>query len=64
MLGFLAGLGAAPTLYGWTVDATGSYTTMWVVSMVSFAAAALLAAGWLRRLQRRVGYAPAGGDTA
>lgn len=32
--GFLVGLGTGPPLFGWIVDTTGSYTTVWVVSIV------------------------------
>jgi predicted MFS family arabinose efflux permease len=53
MLGFLAGLGAAPTLFGWSVDITGSYTTMWVLSIGALTAAVFITVGWLRRVARR-----------
>jgi MFS family permease len=48
MLGFLAGLGVAPTLFGWMVDRTDSYTPMWLTSMGSLGLAALLSIWWLR----------------
>ena len=35
LLGFLTGLGIGPPLYGATVDATGSYTMMWLISMAA-----------------------------
>ena len=33
--GFLVGLGIGPPLFGWIVDATGSYTSVWVLSTVA-----------------------------
>lgn len=47
LLGFLTGLGVGPPLYGATVDATGSYTLMWLLSIT----AATLTVGlmWLWR---------------
>lgn len=48
MFGFLTGLAIGPTLFGWLVDTTGSYTTMWFTSIGVLGAAALLAAWWLR----------------
>jgi MFS family permease len=35
MLGFLTGLGIGPPLFGATVDATGSYTLMWLISIAA-----------------------------
>lgn len=49
MLGFLGGLGVGPPIYGWTVDATGSYTTMWVVATASLACGLVVAAAWAAR---------------
>ncbi len=49
MLGFLTGLGVAPTLFGWLVDRTGSYTPMWLTSIGALAMASLLAVWWLSR---------------
>jgi predicted MFS family arabinose efflux permease len=48
MLGFLAGLGVAPTLFGWMVDRTDSYTPMWLSSMGALGLAALVSVWWLR----------------
>lgn len=48
MFGFLAGLAIGPTLFGWLVDTTGSYTSMWVTSALVLVAAAVLAAWWSR----------------
>lgn len=48
MLGFLAGLGAAPALFGWLVDITDSYTPMWLISLGTLGAAALLSVWWVR----------------
>lgn len=42
--GFLAGLGLGPPIYGWTVDVTGSYTSMWVIATAVLAAGAVVAA--------------------
>ncbi|MCL1593127.1 MAG: MFS transporter [Actinomycetia bacterium] len=33
--GFLVGLGIGPPLFGWIVDSTGSYTTIWLLSTVA-----------------------------
>ncbi len=52
MFGFLAGLGVAPTLFGWLVDRTGSYTPMWLISAGSLGMAAVLAVWWVRRGRR------------
>ncbi len=48
MLGFLAGLGLAPTLFGWLVDRTESYTPMWLISIGILGAACALSLWWLR----------------
>ena len=43
LFGFLAGLGVGPPLFGWIVDSTGSYTTVWVLAgAASFAGAAVM----------------------
>ncbi len=52
MFGFLAGLGVAPTLFGWLVDRTDSYTPMWLISVGALAMAAVLAVWWVRRPRR------------
>jgi CP family cyanate transporter-like MFS transporter len=46
LLGFLAGVGAGPPLFGWIVDATGSYTTVWCLAAAASIAGALLMAVW------------------
>jgi predicted MFS family arabinose efflux permease len=46
--GFLAGLGIGPPIYGFTVDETGSYATMWWLALGSFALAAAVAVTWMR----------------
>jgi len=46
--GFLGGLGLGPPLYGFTVDQTGSYATMWWIALASFALAVLVALAWIR----------------
>ena len=48
MLGFLTGLGVAPTLFGWMVDRTDSYTPMWLTSMGALGLAAMVSIWWLR----------------
>ncbi len=50
LFGFLTGLGVGPPVYGATVDATGSYTLMWLISIA--AAAATVGIVWLWRRQR------------
>jgi predicted MFS family arabinose efflux permease len=48
MFGFLTGLAIGPTLFGWLVDVTGSYTSMWLTSLVVLGTATVLAAWWGR----------------
>jgi predicted MFS family arabinose efflux permease len=48
VLGFLVGLGIGPPLYGATIDATGSYTTMWMISLAASAVGALIITMWRR----------------
>jgi len=50
LLGFLTGLGIGPPLYGATVDATGSYTAMWIISMAAAAVTVGLVWLWRRSL--------------
>ena len=57
MFGFLAGLGVAPTLFGWLVDRTGSYTPMWLISIGALGLAAVLAVWWVRRTPPESGWA-------
>lgn len=49
MLGFLTGLAIGPTLFGWLVDATGSYTAMWLTSVAVLGAAVGVVFMWNRR---------------
>jgi len=49
MFGFLTGLGVAPTILGWMVDRTDSYTSMWVLSGAALGLAAVLSVWWARR---------------
>jgi len=49
LLGFLLGLGLGPPLYGATVDATGSYDVMWILSMVAAALSFVLVLAWRRQ---------------
>jgi MFS family permease len=51
-LGFLGGLAIGPPLYGWTVDLTDSYVTMWWLVAAAFSLMALGALGWGRALGR------------
>lgn len=48
LFGFLIGLGIGPPLYGATVDATGSYTAMWMISLAAAAASAATVTIWRR----------------
>ena len=46
LLGFLTGLGVGPPIYGAMVDATGTYTAVWITSLVASAASfAIVSAG-------------------
>jgi len=49
LLGFLAGLGIGPPLFGWTVDVTGEYTWIWWISSAAFVLAVLPLRAWARR---------------
>jgi len=46
MFGFLAGLGMAPPIFGATVDATGGYRLMWLLSVLAAGAALLAVSRW------------------
>jgi predicted MFS family arabinose efflux permease len=48
VFGFLVGLGIGPPLYGATIDATGSYTPMWMISLAASAVGALIIVLWRR----------------
>lgn len=48
LLGFLSGLGLGPPVYGATVDATGSYTAMWLISIGAAAVGLVLVVVWQR----------------
>ncbi len=48
LLGFLIGLGIGPPVYGWTIDATDSYTTMWMMSLAASAISAAIITLWRR----------------
>ncbi len=58
--GFLAGLGLGPPIYGFTVDETGSYATMWWLAFGSFALAAGVALTWMRTQRRARFVSPPG----
>ncbi len=49
LFGFLTGLGVGPPLFGWTIDRTGSYATMWVMSIVAAAVATAVTLAWQAR---------------
>ena len=51
LLGFLAGLGLGPPLYGAVVDATGSYVLVWSLSLAAAVAALVVVTRWSRTLQ-------------
>jgi predicted MFS family arabinose efflux permease len=50
LLGFLVGLGLGPPIYGATVDVTGGYSTMWLISLVASACSALVIVFWRRAI--------------
>ncbi len=49
LLGFLLGLGIGPPLYGATIDATGDYVVMWVLSLVAAGLSLALISVWRRQ---------------
>lgn len=53
LLGFLTGLGIGPPLFGATVDATGSYTAMWLMSIGAAALTVALVWVWDRTRARQ-----------
>jgi cyanate permease len=59
LLGFLTGLGIGPPLYGATVDATGSYTLMWVISIAAAMATTGFVWVWKRQHSMAADTAPA-----
>ena len=52
LLGFLAGLGLSPPLFGWSVDRLGTYRPGFGVVTGLFALAALTMLAWIRRSRR------------
>jgi cyanate permease len=50
-LGFLAGYASSPTLFGASVDLTGSYGPGWVGTLGVFAAAFVVLLAWRRSLR-------------
>jgi MFS family permease len=46
LFGFLIGLGIGPPLFGWMVDANGSYAGVWIASLVSALAGTLVMVAW------------------
>lgn len=57
LLGFLAGLGIGPPVYGALVDATGSYAPMWILSIAASIAALMIIVAWQRSGDRAAGAA-------
>jgi predicted MFS family arabinose efflux permease len=53
MLGFLTGLGVAPTVFGRLVDVTESYTPMWLSSIAALSLASALSLWWLHHANHR-----------
>ncbi len=49
LFGFLAGIGTGPPLFGWIVDSTGSYTTVWWLAAAGSFAGAVLMMVWRPR---------------
>jgi predicted MFS family arabinose efflux permease len=54
LLGFLAGLGIGPPVYGALVDRTGGYEPMWLLSIAASLVALAIVAAW-QRASRRAG---------
>jgi len=48
MFGFLAGLGVAPPILGWTIDTFDTYRWVWIISLSALVAATTLSLWWLR----------------
>ena len=48
LLGFLAGLGIGPPVYGALVDRTGGYEPMWLLSIAASLVALAIVAAWQR----------------
>jgi MFS family permease len=46
LFGFLIGLGIGPPLFGWMVDASGSYAGVWTLSLLSAVAGSLVMVAW------------------
>ena len=46
LFGFLIGLGIGPPLFGWMVDASGSYAGVWILSLLSAVAGSLVMVAW------------------
>ena len=60
LFGFLSGLGIGPPIYGATVDATGSYTAMWLMSIGAAAITVGIVWLWRRTLAAQDGSAAVG----
>jgi nitrate/nitrite transporter NarK len=52
LLGFYGGFAVSPTIFGYSVDASGSYVVGWVGVAACFTSAAVLAWVWYRRRAR------------
>ena len=46
LFGFLIGLGIGPPLFGWMVDTSGTYTGVWLSSLVAAIAGTLVMVAW------------------
>jgi len=46
LFGFLIGLGIGPPLFGWMIDASGSYAGVWILSLGAAVAGTLVMVAW------------------
>ncbi len=60
LLGFLAGLGVGPPLLAWTVDTTGEYTWIWLISIAAYLVSLFPLRAWARRESGELRSSPAG----
>ena len=52
MFGFLVGFGSSPPVLAWTVDTTGGYRLVWLISIAALVLGLAIALWWLRRAGR------------
>ncbi len=52
LMGFFAGLGLAPPIFGWSVDQLGTYRPGFIAVTLLFGLALLTMFGWMRRRGR------------